>query len=147
MTFRINGNKKIEHNNIKAKIGLTDKNIHTTFYVEGGGFITPETEFKNFNEIMDDIQSFCKRSTKNKLFKNELLDSCFLLNFEVCSDRMKKGKQTYLSFQYHFKQRYNNNISVLDIKKENESFFISLLDDLESELNSYQIKITKNKKK
>ena len=145
MDFKINGNKKINHNNIKAKIGLTDKKIHTTFYLEGGGFITPATDFEDFSVIMDNIQSFCKKNTKNKLNGNNLLDNCFLLNFEVCSDRMKKNKKTYLSFQYHFKQKNNANISVLDVKKENENFFISLLNDLEKELNEFEIKISKNR--
>lgn len=145
MDFKVNGNKKINHNNIKAKIGLTDKKIHTTFYLEGGGFITPTTDFEDFSVIMDNIQSFCKKSTKNKLNENNLLDNCFLLNFEVCSDRMKKNKKTYLSFQYHFKQKNNANISVLDVKKENENFFISLLNDLEKELNEFEIKISKNR--
>lgn len=145
MDFKVNGNKKINHNNIKAKIGLTDKKIHTTFYLEGGGFITPTTDFEDFSVIMDDIQSFCKKNTKSKLNENNLLDNCFLLNFEVCSDRMKKNKKTYLSFQYHFKQKNNANISVLDVKKENENFFISLLNDLEKELNEFEIKISKNR--
>lgn len=145
MDFKVNGNKKINHNNIKAKIGLTDKKIHTTFYLEGGGFITPTTDFEDFSVIMDNVQSFCKKNTKNKLNGNNLLDNCFLLNFEVCSDRMKKNKKTYLSFQYHFKQKNNTNISVLDVKKENENFFISLLNDLEKELNEFEIKISKNR--
>ena len=145
MDFKINGDKKIKHNSIKAKIGLTDKKIHTTFYLEGGGFITPTTDFDDFSEIMNDIQSFCKKATKNKLNKNNLLDNCFLLNFEVCSNRMKKNKKTYLSFQYHFKQKNNANISVLDVKKENEDFFIGLLDDLEKELNNFEIKISKKR--
>ena len=145
MNFRINGNKNISHNNIKARLGLTNKKIHTTFYLEGGAFITPENDFENFSEIMNDIQNFCKRSTKNKLNNNSLLDNCFLLNFEVCSDRMKKDKKTYLSFQYHFKQKNNSNISILDIKKENEFFFIGLLDDLEKELKNFEIKISKKR--
>lgn len=143
--FRINGNKNIEHDKIKAKLGLTDKLNHTTFYLEGGTFLTPQDEFEDFEEIMSMVKSSCKRSMKDKLLNNSSLDTNFLMNFEVCSDRMKKGKNTYLSFQYHFKQKNNINKSVLKVKDENILFFTNLLNDIEKELYSYNIKLSKKR--
>ena len=143
--FRINGNKNIEHDKIKAKLGLTNKLNHTTFYLEGGTFLTPQDEFEDFEEIMSMVKSSCKRSMKDKLLNNSNLDTNFLMNFEVCSDRMKKGKNTYLSFQYHFKQKNNINKSVLKVKDENILFFTNLLNDIEKELYSYNIKLSKKR--
>lgn len=143
--FRINGNKNIEHDKIKAKLGLTNKLNHTTFYLEGGTFLTPQDEFEDFEEIMSMVKSSCKCSMKDKLLNNSNLDTNFLMNFEVCSDRMKKGKNTYLSFQYHFKQKNNINKSVLKVKDENILFFTNLLNDIEKELYSYNIKLSKKR--
>jgi hypothetical protein len=143
--FRINGNKNIEHDKIKAKLGLTNKLNHTTFYLEGGTFLTPQDEFEDFEEIMSMVKSSCKRSMKDKLLNNSNLDTNFLMNFEVCSDRMKKDKNTYLSFQYHFKQKNNINKSVLKVKDENILFFTNLLNDIEKELYSYNIKLSKKR--
>lgn len=144
--LRINGNKNITHKTIKAKLGLTDKKNHSVFYLEGGAFITPEYNYDDFPNIMDKIKSDCKQAIKNKLFNNNVLAPDFLMNFEACSDRMNKNKKTYLSFQYYFKQKNMANKSVLDIKDDNEDFFISLLDDIEFFLESYNIKVNKKRK-
>jgi hypothetical protein len=144
--LRMNGNKNIKHNNIKAKLGLTDKKNHSVFYLEGGGFIIPETEQDDFSLLMKNIEGNCKRIIKNKLFNNKNLSPDFLMNFEVCSDRMMKNKETYLSFQYHFKQKNSKNDSILNVKKDNELFFTNLLNDIENELNSFNIKISKKRK-
>lgn len=143
--LRINGNKTIEHEKIKSKLGLTDKKNHTVFYFEGSAFITPQDDL-DYDEVISSIESSCKRSIKKKLMNSKTLDNNFLMNFEVCSDRMKKNKNTFLSFQYHFKQKNNENKSIFNVKKENYDFFESLLFDIENEMNLHNIKINKNKK-
>ena len=144
--IKVNGNKNINHKQIKAKIGLTNKTNHSVFYLEGSAFITPNSDFEDFHEIINSVESSCRRSIKKKLLKSANFDTNFIMNFDVCSDRMKKDKSTYLYFQYHFKQKDNLNIGVLDVKKYNEPFFIDLLDDIKNELNSYDITISKTKK-
>ena len=144
--IKVNGDKVITHDKIKAKLGLTDKKNHSVFYLEGGAFITPDEDIDDFNELMEMVEASCRRLIKNKLLHHCVLDTNFIMNFEVCSDRMKKGKNTYLSFQYHFKQKNNNNKGILDIKKENEPFFVSLLDDIEGELQKHNIHINKSRK-
>jgi hypothetical protein len=144
--LRVNGNKNIKHKNIKARLGITDKNNHSTFYMEGGAFITPNDEYDDFPEIMQRLESECKRELKTLLFNHSILSPDFLMNFEVCSDRMSKNKKTYLSFQYHFKQKKLANNSILDIKDSNEDFFINLLNDIEKRLTSYNIKVSKKRK-
>jgi hypothetical protein len=146
VTFRVNGNKNIEHDKIKAKLGYTSKYDHSVFYLEGGVFITPKSEVEDFDDVMQNIQSSCRKIIKSKLLKSKSLDTNFLINFEVCSDRMKKDKSSYLSFQYHFKQKDDNNDSIVTIKKNNEDFFIDLLDELESILNEFQMNVRKKRK-
>lgn len=146
INFKINGNKNIEHDKINAKLGITDKKNHSVFYFEGGAFIIPKTENFDFNNIMNTIKSNCKHSIKNKLMNHPEIDTNFIMNFNICSDRMKKNKNSYLSFQYHFKQKNNNNSSIMNIKDNNKAFFISLLNDIENELNYYDIKIFKKRK-
>lgn len=141
--IRVNGNKKINHNTIKAKLGITDKKNQKVFYLEGGTFITPTIELDDFADTMFNIEKSCRRLIKNKLLNNTAITTDFLMNFEVCSDRMKVGKGSYLSFQYHFKQKPNLNLSVVTLKQDNEDFFINLLNDIESELSLYNITTSK----
>lgn len=143
--IKINGDKVIRHERIKAKLGLTDKKNHSVFYLEGGTFVKPECDFENFENIMDVVKTSCKKTIKRKLFKNPFLDSVFLMNFEVCSERMKKGKSSYLSFQYHFRQKNSENKSILTVKNENEHFFLDLLDDLEYNLNQFNIDLNQKR--
>lgn len=144
--FRVNGDKSILHDKINASLGITDKKIHTVFYMEGSTFITPNVDFDNFNDVMTDIKVSCKNLLKNKLRTSDNIDRNFLMNFEVSSDRMKKDKKTFLSFQYHFKQKNNANKNIFAIKNENYDFFISLLSDVENEIISRNMTINKNKK-
>lgn len=143
--FKINGDKVINHKNIKAKIGFTDKKNHNTFYIEGSGFITPNEDIDDFDEIMGLIKNYCKQSLKKRLLTNKTIDRNFLMNFEVCSDRMKKNKKSFLSFQYHFMQKDRKNRSILDVKKYENDFFIDILNDVENELKKYNIDINKKK--
>lgn len=144
--IKINGDKTIIHNKINAKLGLTDKHNHSVFYLEGGTFITPTISLGDFNEVMSDIESTCKRSIKNKLLNGNTFSTNFLMTFDVCSDRMQKGKNTYLSFQYHFKQKNNQNLSILTIKQMFEPFFLELLNDIECQLTDYKITASKTRK-
>lgn len=143
--FKINGNKNIEHDSIKAKIGLTNKKNHTVFYVEGGTFIKPMLEYDNFSDIMYNIEKKCRQHIKQELLYSTFLSTNFLFNFDICSDRMHKNKNTYLSFQYHFKQKDNQNVSVVTLKEENSYFFTNLLNDMEKILSEYNMEISKKK--
>ena len=144
--IKINGNKHILHNKIKAKLGLTDKKNQNVFYLEGGTFVIPNVEYDDFQQIMKDVESSCKKTMKRKLFNNKLFESNFLMNFEICSNRMKKGKSSYLSFQYHFKQKNNNNDSIVTLKQNNEEFFTELLSDIECNITNYNMNISKTRK-
>lgn len=143
--LRINGNKTINHNTIKAKLGITNKKDQRVFFLEGGAFIIPNDDIDDFSEVMNNVENVCRRSIKSKLLAHTAITTDFLMNFEVCADRMKKNKRSYLSFQYHFKQKPNLNVSVLTIKESNEDFFISLLNDIEEELTSYNISVSKTR--
>lgn len=143
---RLSSNKNIKHEKIKAKLGLTDRKNHNVFYLEGGVFITPNSEFDDFTQVMDDIRSLCKQSIRRKIFNNNILEPVFLMNFEICSDRMKVNKNSYLSFQYHFKQKNNETKNVLNLKRENENFFIGILNDIENQIMSYDMTLSKKPK-
>lgn len=142
-TLRINGNKKIAHNNIRAKVGITDKKNQSVFYLEGCSFIMPTEDIDDFNETIQEVEKTCRKSLKKRLINHPDLNPEFLLNFEVCSDRMKIGKKSFLNFQCHFKQ-YNNE-SLVFLKERNEDFFVNILDDVNNCLNSYGIVLSKKK--
>ena len=138
---KTNGNKEIKHLKIKSKLGLTNKKNHNTFYLEGNVFVIPENDCDDFVDTMNNIETNCKNFLKKKLLNNEFLSRNFISNFKICSNRMKKNKKTYLSFQYHFKQKNDANEGILIMKEKNNSFFTELLNEIERQLLSYNIQI------
>ena len=72
--IKVNGDKNITHKTIKGKLGLTNKKNHTTFYLEGGTFLTPEYDVENFADVMTAIQNRCKHYIKNRFLKQETFE-------------------------------------------------------------------------
>lgn len=143
--IKLNGDKTINHANIKCKLGSANKYDHSVFYIEGSSFLVPGSDLENFNDVMKKVENSCRHTIKRRLIESSVLDTNFLMNFEICSDRMRVGKNSYLSFQYHFKQ-YAEPKSLLKIKDDNEDFFIALLNDLEDNLKKFNITMHKSKK-
>ena len=141
--IRVNGNKNINHNLIKAKLGITNKKKHTIFYMEGGMFLMPSCEYDDYELIMNKIKNKCKIYLKNKLSNNDFLSNDFLINFDICANRMSLNKKTLFSFQYHFKQKNNLNYDIISIKENHEEFFKNLLNDMQENLINYNFKIIK----
>ena len=144
-SFRVNGNKKVNHETIKGKVGVTDKHNHNVFYLEGSTFLLPNENIEDFNDALNKVETRCKKMVKELLLNHSALTSDFLMNFEVCSDRMKKGKNTYLSFQYHMKQKGGANKSIINLKEENENLFETILERMNVILNEYGIMTSKQK--
>jgi hypothetical protein len=142
--LRTNGDKTIPHNEIKAKVGITDKKNHTAFYLEGCTFIKPLEE-QDYEEVYETLKKECRRHLKAKLTDHATISHDFIMNIELCVDRMQKDKNSFLSFQYHFKQKGGANKSILDVKTENETFFIGLLNDLTDCLKAYNITASQKK--
>ena len=136
-----NNSKNIEHLKIKSKLGITNKKNHNTFYLEGNVFVIPEDDCDDFVEIMNKVEINCKNYLKNSLLKNDFLSRNFISNFKICSNRMKKNKKTYLSFQYHFKQKNDTNEKILTVKEKNYHFFSDLLNEIEKQLLFYNIRV------
>lgn len=145
--LKVNGDRNITHNQIKAKIGFTNKQNHNVFYIEGGIFIKPINTNDNFIDLMNQIENRCRKYIKNTLRNSTFLTNDFLMKFDVCSQRMQQNKKSYLSFQYHFKQQNNENKSIIHLKEEKEDFFNNILKNIEEELQSEDFLIFSNKNK
>lgn len=142
--LRTNGDKTIEHPTIKAKLGVTNKKNHSTFYFEGSTFVKPHEE-TDYEELFEGLKRKCRKSLKDKLLIHPNISQDFLLNMEMCTERMQKDKNTFLSFQYHFKQKAETSKSILDVKNENESFFTELLNVITDYLSENNITTSKKK--
>ena len=131
----------------KLKIGTINKKKPTTFYIEGGTFITPvdEDDCISYKDKMDLVY---KDMTKGLILltgevKN--VQKTFIANIDVADERMKVGKKTYFTFQYYLHQN-GEPISFSEIVENGDKYTKVVLDKIEYSLkeNGFALSKTKN---
>lgn len=137
----------LENPYFKLKIGTINKKNPTTFYVEGGTFVTPITEDEelSYKEKMalvykDMTKGLLRLTSENKSVKNS-----FIANIDVADERMKTGKKTYFTFQYYLHQD-GEPIPFSEITENGEKYTKIVLDKIEYSLkeNGFALSKTKN---
>lgn len=135
----------LENPYFKVKIGTINKKNPTTFYVEGGTFITPvEDDGISYKEKMVLIYKEMAKGI-HRLVAEKHLKHDFIANIDVAEDRMKVGKKTYFTFQYFLKQG-SETIPFTDITENGGEYTETVLETLEYILkeNGFVLSKTKN---
>ena len=130
----------------KLKIGTINKKNPTTFYVEGGTFITPvdEDDVVPYKDKMAEVQRQMSLGIMSmKAGKN--LGGNFIANIDVADERMKVGKKTYFTFQYYLQQK-GELTPFADIAADSDKYTTEVLKRIEYSLkeNGFALSKTKN---
>ena len=139
----------LENPYFKLKIGTINKKNPSTFYVEGGTFITPvenDDDERSYKEKMSEVYKAMARGVNEmRLSGHKNLEKNFIGNIDVADERMKVGKKTYLTFQYYLKQT-GEPMSFNDIVENGNSFTDVVLNRIEYCLkdNGFALSKTKN---
>lgn len=139
----------LENPYFKLKIGTINKKRPTTFYVEGGTFITPvetEDDDRSYKEKMTDVYKAMARGIEEmRLSGKKNLEKNFIANIDVADERMKVGKKTYFTFQYYLRQN-GDIIPFAEIAEEGDEYTEKVLERLEYSLkeNGFALSKTKN---
>ena len=137
----------LENPYFKLKIGTIDKKRPTTFYVEGGTFITPVEECDEEVSYGERIKLVYKDMAKGiqRIVSENKLKHDFIANIDVADERMRVGKKSYFTFQYYLKQN-GEPISFNDIAAGGDEYTKTVLDLLEYSLkeNGFALSKTKN---
>lgn len=135
----------LENPYFKVKIGTINKKNPTTFYVEGGTFITPVEEGEtSYKDKMAEVQRQMSLGIMSmKAGKN--LGSNFIANIDVADERMKVGKKTYFTFQYYLQQK-GELTPFSDIAADGDKYTDEVLKRIEYSLkeNGFALSKTKN---
>lgn len=97
--------KKIGHEDFRLKIGTTDKASPLVIYLEGRTFIAPLEEKDTYKKDITGLKIALKDIVRKHLHDNEYLDKRFILTFQVASNGLSLGKNSFLSFEIIFKQK------------------------------------------
>lgn len=129
----------------KVKIGTINKKNPTTFYVEGGTFITPvEDDGIPYKEKIALVYKEMARGIQYLVSGNRLKHD-FIANIDVADERMKVGKKTFFTFQYYLKQN-GEPVSFSKIADNGDKYTKVVLDRIEYSLkeNGFALSKTKN---
>lgn len=106
---KINSEIKVNNSNFKIKVGTTDKKNPSIIYIEIGSYITPLKESDSYSKEIEEM----RKSIKKHLL-TVLPDKNFIFTTDVASDRMAKGKKSYLEMQLHMRTFYNNEVKYFE---------------------------------
>ena len=138
----------LENPYFKLKIGTINKKKPTTFYVEGGTFITPVDEVDedlSFTDKMNNVYKAMGQGITRLTAETKNVQNSFIANIDVADERMKVGKKTYFTFQYYLHQD-GEPISFSEITENGEQYTKVVLDKIEYSLkeNGFALSKTKN---
>lgn len=135
----------LENPYFKLKIGTINKKKPTTFYVEGGTFITPTEDETSIKDRIDDVYRAMSQGIIRITCETNNLEKNFIANIDVADERMKVGKKTYFSFQYYLRQN-KNDLSFSEITDNWDKYTKTVLDKIEYSLkeNGFALSKTKN---
>ena len=138
----------LENPYFKLKIGTINKKRPTTFYVEGGTFITPVDEAGedlSFRDRMNIVYRDMTKGIMRLTAETKNIQNSFIANIDVADERMRVGKKTYFTFQYYLHQD-GEPISFSEITENGERYTKVVLDKIEYSLkeNGFAISKTKN---
>ena len=135
----------LENPFFKLKIGTINKKKPTTFYVEGGTFITPTEDETSIKDRIDDVYRAMSQGIMRITCETNNLEKNFIANIDVADERMKVGKKTYFSFQYYLRQN-KNDLSFSEITDNWDKYTKTVLDKIEYSLkeNGFALSKTKN---
>lgn len=136
----------IPNDNFKLKIGTLNKKNPISFYIEGNTYITPLKEEKAYTKQLELIRRSFKRNVSDIIRNSPLVDSFYILNFEVASERIRCNKKTYLNFECYFRQKSPTPKTMDMIKNEDFDLIQNITTQLSLELSKNNFTLTKNKK-
>jgi hypothetical protein len=148
MTKNICSEVSLENPYFKLKIGTINKKNPTTFYVEGGTFITPvedEDEDVSFKNKMTNVYKAMSHGIMRLTAETKNIQNSFIANIDVADERMKVGKKTYFTFQYYLHQD-GEPASFSEITENGDKYTKIVLDRIECSLkeNGFALSKTKN---
>lgn len=148
MTKSICSEVSLKNPYFKLKIGTINKKKPTTFYVEGGTFITPVDEVDedlSFKDKMNNVYKAMSQGIMRLTAETNNVQNSFIANIDVADERMKAGKKTYFTFQYYLHQD-GEPISFSEITENGDKYTKIVLDKIEYSLkeNGFALSKTKN---
>ena len=141
-------NKEIKlnvSNHINLKYGSTNKDNPQIVYILGKAWISPKFNGE-YESILNGIQNNFRKKIKKNVMESNIFENKFVLDFDLNSTNMEKGKKKFLSFDLFLKQNSNNVIKLKELNSILSNNVRSIANDLvyDFSINDFDVAKTKN---
>lgn len=102
---RLNREKKIEHSNIRVKVGTTNNDNPKAIYFEMGFFVSPNYAYDSYARDLSVIKSGINKNIRKFISNSGLFDERHISNFELSLKGLSVGKRSYASLQVTMRQK------------------------------------------
>lgn len=143
---RLHNEKKIENKNFRLKIGTTNKVNPLVVYIEGRTFISPSTEKEDYSKDISEIKRSLSQSISQNIRQTSRFDNRYIMDFQVASSGVTKGKKSFLSFQFLLRQNKDKVLNIRELKEQEISTINNIVDALEQSIITHNFSLSKTKK-
>lgn len=142
---RLNREKKIEHKDIRIKMGTTNNDNPKAIYIELGFFVSPKYESKDYSLDISCIRHAIKDSIIRVIRESKLFDQKYIYTFELSQKGLSIGKRSYTSMQLILKQTTCPPTPLMNLIKEAAFYVQDLCDDVKYTFEKGNFNVYKNK--
>lgn len=99
----------------KTKYGSTNHKKPEVIYIVGNTYISPSFDSNDYVSDINDLKNTYNNiiSKLIKKYNSDFHKEC-ICGIDVCDNRMKKGKKTFLTFELYLKQKTCKKMSEID---------------------------------
>lgn len=143
---RLTTEKTVNNSDFRLKIGTVNKSNPQVIYVEGRTFISPLEEEDSYTYYIQSIRKNFSSIISKELSKTKLFEDKFILDFQVANSGIRKGKKSFLSFQFLLRQPHNEIKQFKEIKTLSTEIMDNIINSLKSIIIDNGFALSKTKK-
>ena len=143
---RLTTEKTVNNSDFRLKIGTVNKSNPQVIYVEGRTFISPLEEEDSYTYYIQSIRKNFSGIISKELSKTKLFEDKFILDFQVANSGIRKGKKSFLSFQFLLRQPHNEIKQFKEIKTLSTEIMDNIVNSLKSIIIDNGFALSKTKK-
>jgi hypothetical protein len=143
---RLHNEKKIENENFRLKIGTTNKINPLVVYIEGRTFICPSFEKDDYSKEISEIKRSLSQSISRNIRSSSRFDDKYIMDFQVASSGVAKGKKSFLSFQFLLRQNKDDVLNLKELKEQEIGTINNIVDALQESILTHNFSLSKTKK-
>jgi len=104
---RLNKEYNIDINpSFKTKYGSTNHKKPEVIYIVGNTYISPSFESNDYVSEVNELKTSYNKLVSELISEySSIFDKNFIFDIDLCDNRIKKAKKTFLTFELYLKQK------------------------------------------